>query len=276
MDAPQVDLIAFLGALEFALVALVAAVGFGLRGRRLANRVRALQLKARRAEPVTEPIGYEQYLHDEMLRNEKLIDRAAAAQEAADRQAAELFALRKRFLEIELEARKLEADPVAFQAQIAGGMKALIGQLRPEPETVTVDAGVAADAQPEAPPGQDSSAVRESHDTHDEELDHLKQVINNQHDAMALLENDNALLRSELKELQAMVARHGAHVPQVEEDLRQQAGEADLSEQNQQLEIKLQELEALLEFKDAALQELEKQYNILESKYLAASVQKKA
>ena len=271
MEAPQVDLIAFLGALEFALVALVAAVGFGLRGRRLANRVRALQLKARRAEPVTEPIGYEQYLHDEVLRNEKFIDRAAAAQEAA-----ELFALRKRFLEIELEARKLEADPVAFQAQIAGGMKALIGQLRPEPETVTVDAGVAADAQPEAPPGQDSSAARDSHDTHDEELDHLKQVINNQHDAMALLENDNALLRSELKELQAMVARHGAHVPQVEEDLRQQAGEADLSEQNQQLEIKLQELEALLEFKDAALQELEKQYNILESKYLAASVQKKA
>ena len=36
-----------------------------------------------------------------------------------------------------------------------------------------------------------------------------------------------------------------------------------------------EELEALLEFKDAAIQELEKQYSALESKYLAATGQKK-
>jgi hypothetical protein len=86
---------------------------------------------------------------------------------------------------------------------------------------------------------------------------------------VAVLENENALLGSEPEEVQAMLARHEA-------DAGQQAGEVGVSEQNQELEIKVQELEALLEFKDAAIQELEKQYNILESKYLAASGQKKA
>jgi hypothetical protein len=402
----QVNLIAFLGVLEFALVVLVVAIGFGLRGRRLANRVRALELKARQADPAAEPVSYAQYLRDEVLRNQELIDRARAADNAADREAAALLEMRKRFLEIELEARKLEANPVAFQAQIADGVQALIQQLRPEPETVSPDAGVAAGAQasvqPEPSPEQDDSAARERHDTHDEELDHLRQVINNQQDAMAalraklhehehelqsaedvlqkldefekrsselqrclqvleqenerlksakaqgqaggagtqpaqltglksmvgeqqhtiaklqkliralapeaskakeladafatmqranqelngcvaVLEDENALLRSELEEIQAMIARQAADGGQTgeapdggSEAAAQQTTEAGLSEQNQALEIKLQELEALLEFKDAAIQELEKQYNTLESKYLAATGQKRA
>lgn len=407
MEELQVNLIAFLGALEFALVVLVVAIGFGLRGRRLANRVRALELKARQADPTAEPVSYEQYLRDEVLRNQELIDRAHAAENAADREAAALLEMRKRFLEIELEARKLEANPVAFQAQIADGVQALIEQLRPEPETVSPDAGVAAGAQasvqPEPSPEQDDSAERERHDTHDEELDHLRQVINNQQDAMAalraklreheselqgaedvlqkldefekrsnelqrclevleqenerlksakargpaggagtqpaqlkglksmvgeqqhtiaklqnliralapeaskakeladafatmqranqelngcvaVLEDENALLRSELEEIHAMIARQAADAGQTgaapdggsEAPAQQQTAEASLSEQNQELEMKLQELEALLEFKDAAIQELEKQYNSLESKYLAATGQKRA
>ncbi len=392
METLQVNLIAFLGALEFALLALVAAIGFGWRGRRLANRVRHLERQARQAKPDAEPVSYAQYLRDEVLRNQELIERADAAQDVADRKVAGLFAMRKRFLEIELEARKLEANPVAFQARIADGMKALIEQLRPEPETVSAQTEVAPDAQasaePDPSPDQENSAPRETHDTHDEEVDHLKQVINNQQDAMAalraklreheselqgaedvlqkldefekrsdelqrclqvleqenerlksarsqrhrggagmqpaqlnglksmvgeqqhtiaklqtliktlapeaskareladafatmqranqelngcvaVLEDDNAMLRSELEEIQATIARHEA-------DAGQQADAAGLSEQNQELEAKVQELEALLEFKDAAIQELEKQYNILESKYLAASGQKKA
>jgi hypothetical protein len=53
--------------------------------------------------------------------------------------------------------------------------------------------------------------------------------------------------------------------------------EAGLSpdEEREQLEIKVQELEALVEFKDAAIEELEKQYNTLESKYLALTGEKK-
>jgi predicted RNase H-like nuclease (RuvC/YqgF family) len=395
----QVNLIAFLGALEFALVAVVIAIGFGLRGRRLANRVRALELKARQVKPVAEAVSYEQYLRDEVLRNQELIERADAAQDVAERNVGGLFAMRKRFLEIELEARELETNPVAFQARIADGMQALIEQLRPEPETVSGETEVAADVQasvePDPSPGQESSVPRETHDTHDEEIDHLKQVINNQQDAMAalrtklrefenehqgaedvlqkldeferrsnelqrclqvleqenerlksvrlqrhtgaagtqpeqlnglrsmvgeqqhtiaklqslinklapeagkareladafssmqhanqelngcvaVLEDENALLRSELEQIQAKVARHEADAGQGEGDGGQQAAEAGLSEQNHELEVKVQELEALLEFKDAAIQELEKQYNILESKYLAASGQKKA
>jgi chromosome segregation ATPase len=395
----QVNLIAFLGALEFALLAVVVAIGLGLRGRRLANKVRALELKARKVKPGAEAVSYGQYLRDEVLRNQEFIERAAAAQDVADRNVAGLFAMRKRFLEIELEARELEANPVAFQARIADGVRALIDQLRPEPETVSAGSEVAADAQasaePDPSPGQESSVPREIHDTHDEELDHLKQVINNQQDAMAalraklrefesehqgaedvlqklnefekrsnelqrclqvlerenerlksvrsqrhtgaagtqpeqlnglrsmvgeqqhtiaklqslintlapeagkareladafasvqhanqelsgcvaVLEDENALLRSELEEMQAKVAHQEADAREGEAGGGQQAGEAGLSEQNEELQVKVQELEALLEFKDAAIQELEKQYNLLESKYLAASGQKKA
>jgi hypothetical protein len=52
------------------------------------------------------------------------------------------------------------------------------------------------------------------------------------------------------------------------------AGQLSVNEKKQQLEIKVQELEALLEFKDAAIEELEKQYNTLESKYLALTGEK--
>ena len=104
-------------------------------------------------------------------------------------------------------------------------------------------------------------------------MQHANQELNG---CVAVLEDENALLRSELEEIQAKIARHEADAGQGEDDGGQQAAEAGLSEQNQELEVKVQELEALLEFKDAAIQELEKQYNILESKYLAASGQKKA
>jgi hypothetical protein len=393
VETLQVNLIAFLGVLEFALLALVVAVGLGWRGRRLANRIRDLERQPRQAQAdAAEAVSYAQYLRDEVLRNQEFIERADAAQDLADRNLAGLFAMRKRFLEIELEARELEANPVAFQAQIADGMQALIEQLRPESETVSVQTEVAPEAQAsvesDPSPDQESSAPREAQDTRDEELDHLKQVINNQQDAMValraklreyesehqdaedvlqkldefeqrskelhhclkvleqenerlksvrsqrhtggagtqpeqlnglrsmvgeqqhtiaklqtliktlapeaskareladafatmqranqelngcvvVLEDENALLRSELEEIQAMIARH-------EVDAGQQADKVGLSEQNQELEVKVQELEALLEFKDAAIQELEKQYNMLESKHLAASGQKKA
>ena len=147
MEQLQVNLIAFLGVLEFALVAAVIAIGFGLRGRRLANRVRALELKASQVEPVAEAVSYQQYLRDEVLRNQELIERAEAAQGVAERNVGGLFAMRKRFLEIELEARELEANPVAFQARIAEGMQSLIEQLRPVQETVSARADVAAAAR---------------------------------------------------------------------------------------------------------------------------------
>ena len=93
---------------------------------------------------------------------------------------------------------------------------------------------------------------------------------------VAVLEDENALLRSELEEMQAKVAHQEADAREGEAGGGQQAGEAGLSEQKEELQVKVQELEALLEFKDAAIQELETQYNLLESKDLAASGQKKA
>jgi hypothetical protein len=60
-----------------------------------------------------------------------------------------------------------------------------------------------------------------------------------------------------------------------DEDLQTDLPEADTGpdDEKQQMEIKIQELEALVEFKDAAIEELEKQYNTLESKYRALKEQ---
>jgi hypothetical protein len=397
MQELQVDFIAFLAALEFALLGVVVATLLGVRGQRLARRLRALQEQARASAAPAETVSYAQYLRDEVLRNQELIDRASAAEDAAEAQAAGLLAMRKRFLELELEARDQEGNPVAFQAQLAAGMNALIEALRPEPATISAEPGGEGDGQDpqsSAPlDQQDEAQQRATHDTHDEELDHLRQVINNQQDAMdalrsklreheaelegvddvlekldefekrsaelqrslhaleeenqrlkvaraegrahhgtgeparldglrsmvsdqqntigklqqlvralapeagkakeladalrgmqeanqelnacvAVLEDENALLRSELEELQA------ATVQLEGEDEGRASVETvldnALQEQNQELQVKLQEMEALLEFKDAAIQELEKQYNILESKYLTATGQKQA
>ena len=43
----------------------------------------------------------------------------------------------------------------------------------------------------------------------------------------------------------------------------------------EQLEIKVQELEALVEFKDATIEEMEKQHNSLKEKYLAETGKQK-
>jgi len=407
MEELQVDVITFFGVVEFALILMVIAVVFVVRSKNLAHRMRVLERELKQAADIPDPVSFSQYLRDEVLRNQGLIDNAAASGDDAGKQVAELLKMRKRFLEMEVEARELEKNPVAFQEKLAAGITELVEQLRPEPETVTEVVETAAADAAEEDAEQDAAeaaSARELIDTHDDEVDHLKQVINNQQDAMealraklkehegelqdvdgilrkldefekqskelhaclkvleqenerlktarqegrdngrvlpptepaqltglksmvgkqqetianlqnlirelapeaskakeledaingmqranqelngcvAVLEDENAMLRGELEEIQQQLeqqeqaAAAAEEAASADELLQDEEGEAGLSaeEEKEQLEIKVQELEALIEFKDAAIEELEKQYNALESKYMAATGQK--
>lgn len=190
MDDLQVGIFAFLGVLELAMLALAAGVVFLLRGNRLSRKVRVLEKKLEQQETVPEPVGFDQYLRDEIIRNEALAEQAAASEDESEKKAAELLMFRKRFLEIELEAHALEGNPVAFQDRIAAGLCELVEIMRPEPETVETVAGestvdVEFEEAPDDTAGEDDD--RKTLDTSEEEINHLKDVINNQQDAMSAL-----------------------------------------------------------------------------------------
>jgi len=390
MDEFQIDIYSFFVVAEAAVILLVVALIFGLRSRALGARVRSLQSALKKAADAPEPVGFDQYLRDEVIRNQALMEQAAAAEDEDQKKAGALLALRKQFLELELAARALEKNPVKFQAHLSAGFAELIEQMRPEaggetPEPADTQEPMLEASPPPARGGDASAAPARVRDTHDEEFDRLKLVINNQQDAMsalraelkareadikdldsilrkldefeqhdaelqqclrvmeqenqrlkaassrggesrrhvdtmpsaqlrglksmignqqatianlqnlirelapeaskaadleaaidgikranqelsncvAVLEDENAMLRTELESVNAQLEIQGA------------AGAADASpaDEKQQMEIKIQELEALVEFKDAAIEELEKQYNTLESKYRALKEQ---
>ena len=189
MDDLQVSILAFLGVLELAMLALAAGTVFLLRGNRLSHKVRVLEKKLRQQEDVPEPVGFDQYLRDEIIRNEALVEQAAASQDESEKKAAELLKFRKRFLEIELEAHALEANPVAFQDRIAAGLCELVEIMRPEAETVEAQAEASTVVELEEAPDDaaEEEAGRKIIDTSEEEIRHLKDVINNQQDAMSAL-----------------------------------------------------------------------------------------
>ncbi|VAW78367.1 hypothetical protein MNBD_GAMMA15-391 [hydrothermal vent metagenome] len=189
MDDMQVGFLAFLGVLELAMLAIAASVVFLLRSNRLSRKVSALEKKLEQSTEVPEAIGFDQYLRDEILRNEALTEQAAAAEDESEKKAAELLKFRKRFLEIELEAHALEDNPVAYQDKIAAGMCELVEIMRPEAETVETVVETDSDAavELEEAPDDDVDDDRKTIDTSDAEMNHLKDVINNQQDAMAAL-----------------------------------------------------------------------------------------
>jgi len=401
MDDMQVGMFVFLGVLELAVLALAASVVLLLRGNRLSCKVRALEKKLGESADAPEPVGFDQYLRDGIIRNEALIDQASASEDESEKKSAELLKFRKRFLEIELEAHALEGNPVAFQDRIAAGLCELVEIMRPEAETVEAESEPAPAVELEEAPedSAETEAERKTVDTTDEEISHLKDVINNQQDAMAalraqleahsevegmdsvleqmenfekqsielerclqvlesenerlraaqaeagsttkiepsdpsqltglknmvgnqqqtigglrtlirelmpeadkaqqleetldriqrtnqelsgcvsVLEDENTMLRNELEMIESQLAEQemlrDAEVsvaqdtePEPEDEVSDKPSH---SEQIKEMEIKVQELEALVEFKDATIEELEKQYNALEAKYREAT-----
>jgi myosin heavy subunit len=211
MEELQISPYVFFGALEVAMLFFVVALAFFIRSNVLGVRITELQKALNKAEDVEppEPVRYEQYLRDEVVRNQAFIDQAAASEDGKEKQAGELLTMRKQFLELEVDAAALEGNPVEFQNRLAAGMSELIEQLRPEPETVTetvtetVEESVLGDAGESA---QDDAA-RSQLDTHDEEFDRLKQVINNQHEAMAALRAELQARESEIEDLDVVLAK---------------------------------------------------------------------
>ena len=211
MEELQISPYVLFGALEMAMLLLVVALAFFIRSNILGGRITDLQKALKKAEDIEppEPVRYDQYLRDEVVRNQAFIDQAAASEDGKEKKAGELLVLRKQFLELEVEAAALEGNPVEFQNRIAAGMSELIEQLRPEPETVTetvtetVEESVVSDTGESA---QDDAAHSQL-DTHDKEFDRLKQVINNQHEAMAALRAELQARESEIEDLDVILAK---------------------------------------------------------------------
>ena len=83
MDDFQIDIYALLAVAEFSVLLLVLAVVFVLRSKALSARVRMLQGELKKASAETDPIGFDQYLRDAILRNQALIEGAAVAEDKA-------------------------------------------------------------------------------------------------------------------------------------------------------------------------------------------------
>ncbi|HHJ15654.1 MAG TPA: hypothetical protein ENJ80_03050 [Gammaproteobacteria bacterium] len=211
MEDIQIDLYGFLAALEVAFVLLVIALVFFIRSKSLAGRVQLLQrkLKKAQAQDAVEAVSFDQYLRDEVIRNQELIDSAAASDDDAEKKAAELLRMRNQFLELEIEVRSLENNPVKFQDRLAAGMSDLIEQLRPEPETVTEAVATADGQEAETEPGIEQDVVEEraTIDTHDAEFNRLKDVINNQQDAMAALRRELEARETEIEDADSVMRK---------------------------------------------------------------------
>ncbi|MCG6865828.1 MAG: hypothetical protein LJE58_10435 [Thiogranum sp.] len=210
MDDSQIDIYALFAVAEFSVVLLVLAVVFVLRSKALSARVRMLQGELKKARAETDPIGFDQYLRDAIIRNQALIEGAAVAEDKAEKKAGELLGLRKKFLELELTAHALEKNPVQFQQTLAAGFSELIEQMRPEAETVTLAAASEPSAQPssaEPATADEPAAPRSTLDTHDQEFNRLKQVINNQQDAMSALRAELKARESDIEDLDGILRK---------------------------------------------------------------------
>lgn len=242
MEDLKIDIYAFLGVLECALLLLVITLFFFVRNKKLAGRLRLVQAKLKKAQQLPEPVTFSQYLSDELRHTQDLIERASVSPDDADRKVAELMEIRKQFLELEVEARVLESNPIAFQDKLAAGLSELMKRWRPEAEIMMepeVEAVETTPQQEEVLEEREQPEQRKRVDTHDAEFDRLKELINNQQDAM------QALRKSE-EEIFPQDEKH-------------------------QLQSKVLELEAMVEFKDVTIEELEKQYSELEARFLAVS-----
>lgn len=227
----------FLGILEFALLLLVLSLVFILRSHKLAGLLRVAQVKLKKAAQLPEPATFDQYLRDELSQNQDILERVAASQDEAERKVADLMDIRKQYLELEVEARAVADNPIAFQDKLETGLSELREGVLSEAEIVMEPVV----GPPEPTAQQEETAATEQRkliDTRDAEFNRLKEVINNQQDAM------KALLDAE--------------------------AEASPQDGDRELHGKLQELEALLEFKDATIDELEKQNSRLEARLLSA------
>lgn len=116
-------------------------------------------------------------------------------------------------------------------------------------------------------------------------IENIQRANKELNSCVAVLEDENAMLRTKLEAVNAQLQHQERQDMIGEPDLAVMdddvGGDLDVpdadpsqDEEQYQLEVRVQELEALVEFKDAAIEELEKQYNALQAKYAALTADK--
>lgn len=226
----NINLFALLGIVELLLlVMLLSAVLFvRLRGSRrrvqqLQDQLRQAQTEVRReAPPPAPPLpppqpelppqrDYADFLRDELAHSDLLLGEDIAAQAAgvsgdpaADADSAllrQMLAARHQFLQLELDVQgvKSSADVEAQRRSIAMGMQALLDGLRAPQAATSVP--TATDAAETAAPAMRSEVSRL-----EDQITHLRGVIDNQHSVM--------------RELRQLLEDHGNDSEELQEALR--------------------------------------------------------
>ena len=229
----ELGLLPFLVGLEIMLLLLVAAVVMTLRSLALSRRLRELEDGASggvRAESVS----YETFLRDELRKTRTLLE-----QHGKEGEPPAWLLARRRFLELELDARAVAGDPLAFQERLDNGFQVLLDQCRPlpepepeteadpepeplpEPEPENEDVQLAEEVLPDADAGKAKANARVSDDElHQKEVGRLRDLIGHQQDAMRTLRTELESRSGEIDELEAIVAQLDAFEAQTAELMR--------------------------------------------------------
>ncbi len=203
MQELHLGLYSLFGMIETIILLLVAAGWLLWRSHALKSRLRGLQNQLNE-EAQTTSVDFPHYLREEIRRNQALCE-ALDAGDAGDQQTAEHLSIRHQFLELEVAAQEFSENPVHFQTALSEGVAKLLQQWPAAAASVT-----ASPVEPEADPGaaapepadENASAIL---DTHDNELDRLKQVILNQQDAMSALRSELQTRASEIENLDSIL-----------------------------------------------------------------------
>lgn len=213
----ELGLLPLLIGLEVLLLVSIVAVATTLRSRALSRKVR--ELLAREPEVIeADAVPYAAYLRDELLKTRTLLE-----QQGKDGDAPDWLRARQRFLELELEAREVAEDPLAFQEKLDAGFQALLEQYCPLPEAVAETVQLVEEAAP--PAEADASPVEASTRISDDELHkkevlRLRDLIGHQQDAMRNLRTELESRAGEIDELEAIVAQLDAFEAQTSELVR--------------------------------------------------------
>lgn len=240
----NVNLYALLGIIEVLLILMLTGgvLFFQLRGARRDVAAMRVQLQQARSEtrpaavqqPLVEPPApvepqrdYAEFLREQLQRSSLLLGEDPSAQ-SGDEQTRLMFAARHQFLQLELDVQGVAstADEAAQRQAVVAGMQALLDGLRNQAKEGEVPVVTAVADEPEA------SAIRGEVNRLQDQITHLRTVIDNQHNVM--------------RELRQLLEEHGGESEELQEALRKLGdAEAQAVELQRCLEVMEQENEHL-------------------------------
>ena len=219
-----------LAVLELAIIVSSLAVWLFYRNRQARRRIASLE-RALRERPVEvekveavrsgedgQQAAYEDFLREQLEQSGVMLGEDMEAGETDDEDPVrQMLAARHQFLQLELDAQAMGKDPEARRRHLVEGMQALL-------ETFLPEAGAPApNGSTEEGDGEGEAARIAREKQLEDQLSHLRSVIDNQHEVM--------------KELRALLEETMGDVPEVREVLRKLAdAEAKSMEMQQSIE----------------------------------------